>query len=110
ADEVMVMYAGKAVEYASVRELFRNPQHPYTRALLNSLPKRRKKNEPLQAIPGVVPQLFDLPHGCRFQNRCSYMEKACTMLEPDLRAVNSTAEGVHRSRCIKEFEGGYEER
>lgn len=71
AKRVAVMYAAQIVEEAGVVDLFKNPQHPYTRGLLDSIPSLKPKSEKkLRAIPGMVPQLQNLPHGCRFQDRC----------------------------------------
>ena len=73
ADDVVVMYLGKEVEQAPVEELFRNPRHPYTRALLRSVPRLgRKRRERLEAIQGMVPDPFSIPPGCPFNTRCSY--------------------------------------
>ncbi|MCB9846489.1 MAG: ABC transporter ATP-binding protein [Phycisphaeraceae bacterium] len=85
-DRVMVMYAGRAVESASVAEIFHHPRHPYTSALLASIPKAggKHKGQRLHAIPGIVPSLFELPKGCRFQDRCDYKQQRCVDEEPDL--------------------------
>jgi len=85
-DRVMVMYAGRAIETAPVHDLFHTPQHPYTQALLESIPKagRRSEDGKLPTIPGVVPSLFELPKGCRFANRCPYREDRCDAEEPEL--------------------------
>ncbi len=73
ADDVVVMYLGKEVEQAPVEELFRNPQHPYTRALLRSVPRLgRKTRGRLEAIQGMVPDPFSIPPGCPFNTRCSH--------------------------------------
>ena len=73
ADDVVVMYLGKEVEQAPVEELFRNPRHPYTRALLRSVPRLgRKTRGRLEAIQGMVPDPFSIPPGCPFNTRCSY--------------------------------------
>jgi peptide/nickel transport system ATP-binding protein len=71
ADRVCVMYAGKIVEHASVQVLFANPMHPYTRGLLDSLPRLSTKRDRLQAIPGQVPNPIAFPVGCRFHPRCA---------------------------------------
>ncbi|MED5287290.1 MAG: ABC transporter ATP-binding protein, partial [Planctomycetota bacterium] len=75
-DRVIVMYAGQIVEVASVTELFHTPQHPYTRALLDSLPRpdATEKGQRLPAIEGIVPSLFELPEGCRFHQRCRFAQ------------------------------------
>lgn len=73
ADEVVVMYLGKEVEQAPVAELFANPRHPYTRALLRSIPRLgRKTGRRLEAIQGVVPDPFSIPSGCTFHTRCPF--------------------------------------
>jgi oligopeptide/dipeptide ABC transporter ATP-binding protein len=80
-DRVAVMYAGKIVEDAPVRELFNDPKHPYTRALLGSMPKLGSK-EPLYSIAGQPPNLANLPGGCHFQPRCPDALPRCTTDEP----------------------------
>lgn len=85
-DRVIVMYAGRIIEKATVSDLFKRPQHPYTKALLESIPKAGQKTPDgrLPTIKGIVPSLFDLPKGCRFQDRCPYKEQKCVDIEPDL--------------------------
>ncbi len=80
-DKVAVMYAGKIVELSPVRELFNDPKHPYTKALIGSVPKIGSK-EPLYAIPGQPPNLANLPPGCHFHPRCPYAMPRCTTDEP----------------------------
>ena len=80
-DRVAVMYAGKIVEQRPVRELFNDPRHPYTRALLGSIPKIGSK-DPLYAIPGQPPNLADLPQGCHFHPRCPSAMPRCLAEEP----------------------------
>jgi len=80
-DKVAVMYAGRIVEMQPVRRLFYAPQHPYTRALLDSIPKLGTK-EPLYAIPGQPPDLSDLPPGCTFHPRCLQVMDCCRTAEP----------------------------
>jgi len=89
SDEVMVMYLGKAVEYASVDEIFHNPLHPYTVRLLRSIPKVGKKARTrLDAIKGTVPLPLDLPPGCSFYPRCPEAKKGlCNKEDPSLVEV-----------------------
>jgi oligopeptide/dipeptide ABC transporter ATP-binding protein len=81
-ERLAVMYAGKIVEAGTVRQLFDAPQHPYTKALLGSLPKLGSK-EPLLAIPGQPPDLATLPSGCPFHPRCAEALPGCASAEPD---------------------------
>ncbi|KPK15985.1 MAG: peptide ABC transporter ATP-binding protein [Myxococcales bacterium SG8_38] len=87
AHEIVVMYAGRVVERAETHELFRNPRHPYTRGLLQSLPSVRSRGHRLQTIPGIVPDMRTLPPGCRFRDRCSFAREDCGADEPQLRRV-----------------------
>ena len=84
-DRVAVMYGGKIQEFAPVRELFKNPMHPYTRGLLGSLPRvDGEKAERLTTIPGSVPDILDLPDGCKFTTRCPNRFEPCADIEPAL--------------------------
>ncbi len=83
-DRVAVMYAGTICEVANVLELFKNPLHPYTKALLESIPKPGKE---LKAIRGTVPNLVDPPSGCRFHPRCDYNMPTCSKEKPELREI-----------------------
>lgn len=76
-DRVAVMYAGKIVEQGDVRQIFNNPSHPYTEALIQSVPKMEVKEERLYSIPGQPPALWDLPQGCSFAPRCRYAYDRC---------------------------------
>jgi oligopeptide/dipeptide ABC transporter ATP-binding protein len=97
ADRVNVMYAGKIIERASAREVYRNPRHPYTLGLLRSVPRldepRRARLEPIQGQP---PDLTRLPTGCAFHPRCAYRVDRCTAQTPPLTPVTGTA---HVSAC-----------
>src|SRR6059036_1036513 len=85
ADEVAIMYAGRIVEQAQAKAIFNRPLHPYTVGLLNSLPGARgKKKRRLEAIPGVVPSLLELPSGCHFRDRCPKAAGICAEAEPEL--------------------------
>ncbi len=79
---VAVMYAGKIVETATTREIFKAPKHPYTSALMNSVPRLDQKDERLYSIKGQPPSLRDLPPGCRFFPRCPIAEDVCQQQEP----------------------------
>ena len=94
---VMVMYGGKIQEIAPVRELFRNPQHPYTKGLLASLPAvDGSRHTRLQTIPGNVPSILDLPVGCKFVTRCPERLDKCFTYEPPLIEVSPG----HWVRCV----------
>jgi peptide/nickel transport system ATP-binding protein/oligopeptide transport system ATP-binding protein len=97
AQHVGVMYAGYIVEYADVVSLFKEPKHPYTVGLFQSIPKKRGtgKRERLQAIPGLVPDLLELPKGCKFQDRCSRVFQRCGQEAPPLLKLD----GNHQVRC-----------
>lgn len=101
ADEVVVMYAGQVVEQGTVDEIFSNPKMPYTRGLLNSIPTMEKKR--LEAIPGIVPDLRNLPVGCRFQDRCSFVVDSCRSKEPELRVIAPNPEMPHSIRCVRDI-------
>lgn len=103
ADRVIVMYAGQIVEEATAQELFAAPRHPYTRALLNTVPTiRDDEDRQLQAIPGMVPENYDDISGCRFAQRCPYRKKECG--EP--QEAYPFGEG-HTARCIVAYKEGY---
>nr|HID13927.1 ABC transporter ATP-binding protein [Anaerolineae bacterium] len=98
AEEICVMYMGKVVERASTVEVFYEPQHPYTRALLKSIPHvGRKSRERLASIKGMVPDPFNLPPGCVFHPRCpEYMPGKCNRLVPTWTQVGEN----HWVRCL----------
>jgi peptide/nickel transport system ATP-binding protein len=101
AQRVVVMYAGKVVEEATVEELFANPRHPYTQGLIRSIPRidlAATHKTRLEAIPGTVPKLIEPAEGCRFAGRCKHATPACTAATPPLREI---APG-HKVACILE--------
>ncbi|TWT12926.1 ABC transporter ATP-binding protein [Reyranella sp. CPCC 100927] len=95
ADEVLVMYAGKIVESATVGDLFADPQHPYTVGLLGSIPRLDVERERLATIEGTVPSPDKQPAGCRFSPRCPFADRRCREEPPPLRDI---ADG-HRVAC-----------
>ncbi len=98
-DRVAVMYAGEIVEQTDVATLFENPKHPYTRGLISSVPLLGQERESLATIPGSVPNLIDLPAGCRFSPRCTarveFHNDLATERHPELLAVTES----HAARC-----------
>jgi peptide/nickel transport system ATP-binding protein len=96
ADRVGVMYAGRIVEEGSLEQILRNPAHPYTVKLLDSLPSAGKRNEALQTIEGRVPPATDFPAGCRFKPRCHKAMDVCSRVDPEMIPV----EDGHRAACI----------
>jgi peptide/nickel transport system ATP-binding protein len=102
ADEILVMYAGRVVERASKRDLFYDPQHPYTWGLLGSIPRLdRPRVERLYSIEGAPPSLINLPRGCKFRPRCPHAFDKC-MEEPQL--ANRVETPGHLDRCWLEVE------
>ncbi len=101
-DEVVVMYCGRVVEKADVNALFAHPTHPYTKGLLNSIPKLGEAAEELEAIPGNVPNPKYMPKGCKFAPRCSHAFQKCLEEEPGFYEV----EEGHLCRCWLCEKGG----
>ena len=99
AQKVAVMYAGKVMEYADVKTLFGEPRHPYTIALLHSIPilGRGGRGRRLSAISGVVPSLLNLPAGCLFSDRCPDVFSDCPRIEPQMYELGP----IHTVRCLK---------
>ena len=93
-DRVAVMYAGRIVEDAGVRDLFNSPQHPYTQALMASVPQMERTDR-LFAIDGQPPALYDLPEGCRFADRCQHVKDVCRREYPAMTQV----EADHTANC-----------
>ncbi|MHB8330241.1 MAG: ABC transporter ATP-binding protein [Acidimicrobiales bacterium] len=97
AHDVMIMYAGKAMEYAGRRAAYYRPHHPYTVGLLGSLPQSGAETARLKSIPGQPPSLISPPSGCPFHPRCPFVMPRCRTDEPPLRQVG--AESGHSSAC-----------
>lgn len=96
ADRVAVMYAGKIVEEGFAEEIFENPQHPYTYALLNAVPNLKLENKAeLHVIPGTPPDLIAPPKGCGFASRCKYCMEVCNRYEPQYTQISKS----HRAMC-----------
>lgn len=103
ADRVLVMYAGFIVEEADVYTLYNQPLHPYTRALLQALPRvDRRRSGCLKSIPGAPPSLLVEPHGCPFAVRCEYVMERCRVENPPLKRVGLS----HRLACWVDVETG----
>lgn len=97
-DRVIVMYAGRIVEQGTKWEIFKNPQHPYTRGLLRSLPRLdQNKDEPLVPIPGTPPDLIKPPTGCSFCARCDEAMKVCVDNDPNLHPIKGS--NSHAAAC-----------
>jgi peptide/nickel transport system ATP-binding protein/oligopeptide transport system ATP-binding protein len=97
AEDVVVAYAGKAVEAADVVTVFRSPAHPYTRALYNSIPRLTDtKKRRLEVVSGLVPNPLEFPTGCRFHPRCRHALDFCRTDEPQMIALSDH----HRVRCF----------
>ncbi len=96
--EVAVMYAGRIVEYGTVEDIFYRPKHHYTRGLLDSIPhfETGHKLDQLKTIPGMVPSLYNLPVGCRFQDRCPAVQNDCRQTYPPLENMR----GIHKAACF----------
>jgi oligopeptide/dipeptide ABC transporter ATP-binding protein len=98
ADEVLILYAGRIVEHAPVADLFAHPLHPYTRGLLDSIPKvGAARTRRLRAIPGTVPRLTHLASGCRFRDRCQLAVAECATVDPPLEEKRAD----HHAACIR---------
>jgi oligopeptide/dipeptide ABC transporter ATP-binding protein len=97
-DNVAVMYAGEIVEYGSVGAIFGNPLHPYTVGLYQAIPRLDSDRERLRIIEGNVPNLIQIPSGCRFHPRCSHASERCAREMPQL----VERENNHYTRCFLE--------
>ena len=105
-DYVMVMYAGEAIEYGTVKEIFTRPSHPYTQALLRCDPAViTEKTRNLPTIPGEIPSLVHLPEGCIFVNRCTYKTDRCLKVSPESKRLTNT----HFATCFNNQDYGKNE-
>jgi peptide/nickel transport system ATP-binding protein len=84
SDRIAVMYAGRVVESGNTTDVIRNPRHPYTSGLIDSVPSRETRGHRLYQIPGMTPSLLNLPAGCAFSARCTHVTSACTSTAPQL--------------------------
>lgn len=95
-DYVGIIYAGELVEYGTVREVYKNPQHPYTKGLLGSIPNLTANVKRLQAIDGLMPDPTKLPKYCKFAERCKFATDKCKECVPPMTQL----EGTHTARCV----------
>ena len=105
ADDVAVMYMGRVMEYGTAQDIFLRPSHPYTRALMRSVPVIGDRTQKLDTIPGITPNPAELTEGCEFCNRCEY---ACADCEKGVIPEREIAPG-HRVRCLKALKKGENE-
>jgi oligopeptide/dipeptide ABC transporter ATP-binding protein len=96
ADDVAVMYLGRIVEHCSVDTVFNDPKHPYTQALLRSIPRISSKRQELDPIKGMVPSPFRRPTGCTFHTRCKDRMGHCSVIEPGVTQLDDD----HQVRCL----------
>ena len=96
ADRVVVMYLGKIVEQGPVRDVIRNPAHPYTQGLLNALPKLDNLDAPLTPVPGDIPSPLERPAGCVFHTRCTLAQTRCVQAVPQMVALSK----AHQMACF----------
>jgi oligopeptide/dipeptide ABC transporter ATP-binding protein len=101
SDHVLVMYSGKIMESGETRDVYYKPTHPYTSALLKSIPSVEQKNKELYVIPGHPPEGFDHAKGCVFASRCEYVQDKCMVTVPGLVEVSDR----HYSSCLRIQEG-----
>lgn len=95
-DRVIVMYAGEIVEIGNKKEIFKNPRHPYTKGMIESIPKLTDNVDRLKSIDGSVPDINNMPKGCRFAPRCNYAKDICLKESPEMFKVNEE----HLSKCF----------
>lgn len=105
-DRIIVMYCGKIVEQGPVDQIIHHPGHPYTIGLLDSIPRLRKEQERLDFIPGMVPNMYDLPKGCLFAPRCKYCQDICHKETPEMKEVGERHMAACHFPCrASEYEG-----
>lgn len=102
AERIIVMYCGKVMESGSVEDIINSPAHPYTEGLLNSIPRLEDEQRRLEQIPGMVPNPYKLPPGCKFAPRCRYGQTLCNRSEPGLIQT----EGGREISCHFPLKGG----
>ncbi len=95
-ERVAVMYSGRVIEESPVRELFKNPQHPYTQGLIAAVPQKETSRGGLIGIPGMIPNLIDPPQGCRFHPRCEHAMDICRTKVPATTTISEN----HRTSCF----------
>src|SRR5699024_9453948 len=95
-DQVLVMYAGKPVEYTATENLFKNAKHTYTLGLMNSIPQITPEKQKLEAIDGTPPDLHHLPRGCSFAPRCKHVMDSCLEIDPNLNEISEN----NTVRCL----------
>jgi len=100
-EEVVVMYAGRAIERGTLQAIFDNPLHPYTKGLMASVPTMRSEKKPLHTIPGSVPTVYDFGPGCRFADRCEHCTEQCRQQVPPVKRVGED----HLVQCWLTFDG-----
>jgi len=101
ADRIAVMYLGRIVEEGPAKEVVRNPQHPYTRALLSVVPKRDPRNRSTpQILTGEAPNPIEIPSGCRFHPRCPIAEERCRREDPPLHRPTRARTDMHQAACL----------
>ncbi|MFW5918918.1 MAG: ABC transporter ATP-binding protein [Halanaeroarchaeum sp.] len=107
-DRVNVMYLGEIIETAEVDDLFHDTKHPYTNALLDSIPRPDQTTEELNPIVGVMPEAINPPPGCRFHTRCPEAREVCPEVEPEFQDVSDPGDPSHYVHCVKFEDVGYE--
>jgi peptide/nickel transport system ATP-binding protein len=95
-DKVAIMYAGEIVEYGSLKDVFLNTQHPYTKGLFNSIPDLDVESDRLETIKGMMPDPSNLPKGCKFHPRCLYKSDECETVNPEVAEVSLG----HKVKCL----------